>query len=194
MPPTGTAAWLSCVLRSLRRPPHLWVLRLKYRSGSPTMSHVIPLRLFQILNSRRWNCNVFGWSRKMTGLNYVRNLSGGGVVAAYGHRGLAPPPPTGAVAWPASLGSVRAFQPFRPFWGAPHLWWGFCAIRSPPSACHRRVAPLMVQFPRFVVMRLGLEVVCSPKCRPIRQKAPKIGHFEAMGLHFGGIGGCKRVG
>ena len=66
-------------LRSLRRPPHLWVLRLKYRSGSPTMSHVIPLRLVQVLNSCRWNCNVFGWSRKMTEGNYVRNLSGPGL-------------------------------------------------------------------------------------------------------------------
>ena len=26
----------------------------------------------------------------------------------------------------------------------------------------------------------------SPKCRPIRQITPKIGHFEAMGLQFGG--------
>ncbi len=51
--------------------------RLKYRSGSPTMSHVIPLRLVQTLNLHRWNFNVCGLSRKMTELNYVRNLSGG---------------------------------------------------------------------------------------------------------------------
>ena len=31
----------------------------------------------------------------------------------------------------------------------PHLWWGFCTIRSLPSACRRRVAPLLVQFPPF---------------------------------------------
>ena len=48
--------------------------RLHY--GCPKMLHVIPLRLVQILNSCRWNCNVFGWSRKMTEGNYVRNLSG----------------------------------------------------------------------------------------------------------------------
>ena len=42
------------------------------------MSHVIPLLLFQTLNLRRWNCNVFGESRKMTEGNYVRNLSGPG--------------------------------------------------------------------------------------------------------------------
>ena len=31
----------------------------------------------------------------------------------------------------------------------PHLWWGFCTIRSLPPACRRRVAPLLVQFPPF---------------------------------------------
>ena len=63
------------------------------------ISHVIPLRLLQTLNLHRWNCNVFGWSRKMTVGNYVRNLCG--VVsmsrlearlapaAAHRHRGLA---------------------------------------------------------------------------------------------------------
>ncbi len=42
--------------------------------GSSTMSHVIPLRLFQTLKSSRWNCNVCGLCRKMTVLNYVRLL------------------------------------------------------------------------------------------------------------------------
>ena len=42
------------------------------------ISHVIPLRVVQILNSYRWNCNVFGWSRKMTEGNYVRHLFGAG--------------------------------------------------------------------------------------------------------------------
>ena len=28
-------------------------------------------------------------------------------------------------------------------------WWGFCSIRSLATACRRRVAPLMVQFPPF---------------------------------------------
>ena len=31
----------------------------------------------------------------------------------------------------------------------PELDGGFCSIRSLPSACRRRVAPLMVQFPPF---------------------------------------------
>lgn len=94
------------------------------------------------------------------------------------------PLPTGAAARP--IKSLR--RPPR------RCWWGFCTIRAWLAACHRRVAALMVQFPRLVVVRPGLEVVCSLKCRPIRQNALKIGHFEAMGLHFGGIGGCKRVG
>ena len=40
------------------------------------ISHVIPQQLVQTLNLYRWNCNVFGRSRKMTVGNYVRNLSG----------------------------------------------------------------------------------------------------------------------
>ena len=43
------------------------------------ISHVIPLRLLQTLNLHRWNCNVFPRSRKITGLNYVRDLSGPGL-------------------------------------------------------------------------------------------------------------------
>ena len=35
----------------------------------------------------------------MTEGNYVRNLAGGGVVAAHGRRSQAPPPPMGTVAW-----------------------------------------------------------------------------------------------
>ena len=62
-PPTGTAA----------RPRH-----------RPSISHVIPLRLVQTLNLRRWNCNVFGVSRKMTAINYVRNMGGGDVLAPVG--------------------------------------------------------------------------------------------------------------
>jgi hypothetical protein len=63
----------------------------------PVISHVIPLRLLQTLNLHRWNCNVFAWSRKITVLNYVRNLSGLGL-----------PLPAGAAArprlkaWPCS--------------------------------------------------------------------------------------------
>ena len=56
----------------------------------PSISHVFPLRLVQTLNLRRWNCNVFEVSRKMTTINYVRNLGGGSVVAARGRHSQAP--------------------------------------------------------------------------------------------------------
>ena len=45
------------------------------------ISHVIPLRLFQTLNSDRWNCNVFGRYRKFAQLNYVRLFWGLGPTA-----------------------------------------------------------------------------------------------------------------
>ena len=60
--PTGTAAW------PCRHPP---------------ISHVIPLRLIRTLNSHRWNCNVFAWSRKVTVGNYVRLLVSAGPPAAF---------------------------------------------------------------------------------------------------------------
>ena len=63
--------------QALRCPSRRWPLLLRYRRGSPAMSHVIPLQVFQTLNSERWNCNVFGRSRKMTEGNYVRLLFGG---------------------------------------------------------------------------------------------------------------------
>ena len=59
-PPTGTAA----------RPR-------RYSA----ISHVIPLRVLQTLNSCRWDCNVFGLSPKVTVGNYVRNVSGAGASA-----------------------------------------------------------------------------------------------------------------
>ena len=71
------AAVSSLDLRTVGRAPIGGFFRLKYRSGSPTMSHVIPLWLVQTLNLHRWNCNVCGLSRKVTELNYVRNLAGG---------------------------------------------------------------------------------------------------------------------
>ena len=40
------------------------------------ISHVIPLRLLQTMNWRRCNCNVCGWSPKVTVGNYVRVLPG----------------------------------------------------------------------------------------------------------------------
>ena len=71
-----------------------------------------------------------------------------------------------------------------PSGGAPHLWRGFCTIRSLPSACRRRVAPLMVQFPRLVVWS-RLEVVSRPTCRPPRRKTPTMGSRGRGGLRCG---------
>ena len=63
------------------------------------ISHVIPQQLVQTLNWYRWNCNVFGQSRKVTVGNYVRLLlrwlspSLLGPSAGRGRRGQAPPDP-----------------------------------------------------------------------------------------------------
>ena len=67
--------------------------------GRSAISHVILLRVLQILNSCCWNCNVFGLSPKVTEGNYVRNVYGAvsvsrlearpGSAAAHRHRGLA---------------------------------------------------------------------------------------------------------
>ena len=63
------------------------------------ISHVIPQQLVQTLNWYRWNCNVFGQSRKVTVGNYVRLLlrwlspSLLGPSAGRGRRGQAPPFP-----------------------------------------------------------------------------------------------------
>ena len=98
-PPTGTAADPSGALHTSGA-RSLMLLGASPRSPArprhrPSISHVIPLRLVQTLNLHRWNCNVFGVSRKMSTINYVRNLGGGGVVAARGYRSLASPLPVG---------------------------------------------------------------------------------------------------
>ena len=100
LPPSGAVAWPAgdtTPIRPARPLACLQSLSKRLHRGCPKMSHVIPLRLVQILNSCRWDCNVFGWSRKMTEGNYVRNLSGPGL------------PPSGAVAWPA--GDVSPIRP-----------------------------------------------------------------------------------
>ena len=58
-----------------------------------------------------------------------------------------PPFGGGVIGKQAAPGPARALWPFR---RASYLWrWGFCSIRSLASACRRRVAALMVQFPPF---------------------------------------------
>ena len=57
-PPTGTAAWP--LLGPRRSPPDLRPSPSLPSFLNPhVISHAIPPRLFQTLNSDRWNCNVF---------------------------------------------------------------------------------------------------------------------------------------
>ena len=90
--PAAAHGHRSQVLRSLRYPPHQWrlacwrvyrrvVSKPSYGRQSAS-SHVILLSLIQTLNLHRWNCNVLEVSRKMTAINYVRDLPGGGIVTA----------------------------------------------------------------------------------------------------------------
>jgi len=52
---------------------------------------------------------------------------------------------------------------------------GFCTIRSLLSACRRRVAPLMVQFPRLVAVRSRFGAVRCPHRRLPRRQTPTMG-------------------
>jgi len=57
-------------------------------------------------------------------------------------------PPAGAVARPVSRSAPVLSDPPPTAPGCISGWrWGFCSIRSLPSACRRRVASLLVQFP-----------------------------------------------
>ena len=69
---------------------------------------------------------------------------------------------------------------------------GFCTTRSLTTACRRRVAPLMLQFPRLVAVRPRFRAVRSrfraawrPKCRPPRRQTPTMGDRGRGGLRFG---------
>ena len=57
--------------QTMRRPPRQPRLVASERLPS-VISHVIPWRLLQTMNSRRCNCNVCGASQKLTKVNYVR--------------------------------------------------------------------------------------------------------------------------
>ena len=75
-------------LQALRRPPIGRGLSLFVASvliaHRLAISHVIPLRVFQMLNLHRWDCNVLRYSLKLTVLNYVRLMFGSGPVDACG--------------------------------------------------------------------------------------------------------------
>ena len=72
---------------------------------------------YSTLNLYRWNCNVFGRSRKVTVGNYVRNLSGGGPANA-----CWPSQPAAACTAAGSCGSSGAFR-FTPVGPGVLLCW-----------------------------------------------------------------------
>ena len=118
-------------------PPHLWRLCPGMLFAAPLISHVIPLCLIQTLNLHRWNCNVFGTSRKMTTINYVRNV--GAVVSSQ---------PTGAASGPRRPRAPQLGPPAPP---GPSIsvTVGVCSTRRWLAACRRRVTPLMTPFSPF---------------------------------------------
>ena len=115
-----------------------------------------------------------------------------------------PPFGGGVIGKQAAPGPARALWPFR---RASHLWrWGFCSIRSLASACRRRVAALLVQFPPFVgALDVGRARPCAshsaippfaggeatvrggvaPKVQTTSAKTPTMGCHGRSGLRFG---------
>ena len=105
--PAAAHGHRSQTLRPLRRSSSWWCLVYS------AISHVIPSQLVQTLNSPRWDCNVFGWSRKVTVGNYVRNLFGCVLAAAHRHRG----------------------EVLRPLRRASHLWGQECCCVGSLDLC-----------------------------------------------------------
>ena len=98
--------------QTMRRPPR------QSRAGASeclpsVISHVIPWRPLQTLNSRRCNCNVCGQSPKVTAGNYVRLLVSAGPPAAFcaaaGPASRSPPMPSGTLLWCARCGEEALF-------------------------------------------------------------------------------------
>ena len=129
----------------------------------PSMSHVIPLRLVQMLNPHRWNCNVFGRSRKVTEgklrAKYVWRLSGRRPRAPWLGSCLEARPRSPTLR-PLRLGVCRADDG------------GFAALEA---SC-RRVAGVSWLYwcnsPRLVAVRSRFEAVWRPKRRPPRRQTP----------------------
>ena len=150
----------------------------------PSMSHVIPVRLVQMLNSHLWNRNVSGRSRKVTEgklrAKFVWRLSGrrprvpwlGPCLEAR------PRPPT---LRPLRLGACRADDG------------GFAALEA---SC-RRVAGVSWLYwcnsPRLLVVRSRFEVAWCPKCRPPRRETPTMGWRGRGGLRCGHNSAWPRV-
>ena len=150
LPPTNTFRPLAPILSNLAR----------NSSAAPSNIEFASLEL-----------HVFPRSRKITVLNYVRNLSGSGL-----------PSPAVVAARPSHR--LRALRPGPIAVGssAPSMPEAVGVLQQKP----RRGAPLMVQFPpRLVVVKLDLRLVWCPKCSPPRRITVKMGCCGRSGLRFG---------
>ena len=155
------------------------------------MSHVIPLRLVQMLNPHRWNCNVFGWSRKVT----EGKLRAKCVWRLSSRRPRVP--------W---LGPCLEARPGSPTLRPLRL--GVCRADdggfAPLEASPRRVAGvshlyccnsprLLAVRSKFGTVRLRFRAVWRSKCRPPRRQTPTTWCRGRGGLRSGHNGACPRV-
>ena len=162
----------------------------------PSMSHVIPLRLVQMLNSHRWNCNVFGWSRKVTEgklrAKFVWRLSGRRLRVSWLGSCLEARPRSPAlrplrlgVCWADDGGFAALEASCRRVAGVSHL---YCCnsprLLAPSTWAKLNRAPLTAQVPpfgavmsrfravrsRFRAVRSRFGAVLRPNCRPPRRQ------------------------
>ena len=162
------------------------------------ISHVIPLRLLQILNLCRWNCNVFRRSQKMTVGNYVRNLSGTGAAAAHRHRSRVPTSPCQfRMQFPSGIALVRIglrrcvtcvfelhakFVWTRPCRRPPHRWGLVSCWRAPTLPFGTKFSLL-----GFLVVRTVQNSPCMSKKRQIE---PFRVSWESFVPEVGPCGSC----
>ena len=135
------------------------------------MSHAIPPHVFQTLKSHRWNCNVFGRCRKFGYPNCMRVL-------------VDEAPKVNSCVRSSSHDTVHDPRDASTTTPTPHNAKSrFCTIRSPLSACRRRVAPLMLQFPRVLS---GHEGASHPNSRPWRRPPAHRSHLHPQ-AQWGGF-------
>ena len=151
--PSAPRALLGVSARSSAKPSHNTCglpPANTFRPLAPILSNLArnSPALLQTLNLHRWNCNVFPRFRKITVLNYVRNLSGSGL-----------PSPAVVAARPSHR--LRALRPGPIAVGSstPSMPEAVGVLQQKP----RRGAPLMVQFPPFGGGEAGSQTGVVPK-------------------------------